>query len=259
MLDREVQVPKKENLRIVSIVPSQTELLYDLGLGKQIIGQTLFCVYPEDAYKSANKVGGTKKLNIEKIRALNPDIIIANKEENSQEDIIELEKNFPIWISDIYHMEDNYRMITAMGEIFNAIGQASWIKQQIKVSFALFKARNRNQGSCVYFIWKDPFMAAGNNTYINAMLSESGYQNRIEKSRYPEITINELVEINPDFVLLSSEPYPFKEEHIKELKQHLPKAEIKLVNGEMFSWYGSRMIQAPNYFNQLNIKSTTNA
>lgn len=237
--------------RIVSVVPSQTELLYDLGLEAEVVGITKFCVHPEDWFRSKTRVGGTKKLNIEKIRELKPDIIIANKEENTQEQIEELAKEFPVWLSDITNLPGALNMIQALGQVTGQEGRANALVEEIVQGFQqLHKANTPKR--VAYFIWRNPWMSIGHDTFIHSMIQTMGWQNVLaDRSRYPEITLEELKGYNPELVLLSSEPYPFKEEHIAEIKAALPHAEVKLVDGEMFSWYGSRLKKAVPYLQEL--------
>ena len=256
MLGREVNIPQKPDLKIVSLVPSQTELLYEMGLAKQIVGQTLFCVHPEKEYKSEKFIGGTKQLDIAKIKKLNPDVIIANKEENNREQIGSLENEFPVWISDVSTLNDNQKMVSDLGEIFQVPGQANWINQQINLSFSLLEAKIKTSKTCLYLIWKKPYMTVGSDTFIDSMLEKGGFVNIIKEKRYPEIKDDEMHQLNPEVILLSSEPYPFKEKHIQEIGTFFPNAEIRLVNGEYFSWYGSRLIKTPSYLMDLN-KSLT--
>lgn len=251
MLGRTIILPERNEPKIVSLVPSQTELLYDLGLEKQIVGQTLFCIHPKESFEKATKVGGTKKLNLKKIEAINPDIIIANKEENSKEEIEFLSARFTVWVSDINTLEDNYLFIQRMGELFNKTGQAAFINQQIKMSMAIFQGRSVNLGSAVYFIWNNPLMVAGKSTFIHQMLKTAGFDNSIIENRYPEISEEDLVNLSPKTILLSSEPFPFKKKHKEEFQKLLPNAKVIIVDGEMFSWYGSRLKYAASYFNQL--------
>lgn len=257
-LNRAIELPEKAELTIVSIVPSQTEYLYDIGLSKQIIGITKFCIHPNELFKSCAKVGGTKQLDIEKIKSLNPDIIIANKEENEKSQIEELEKHFPVWISDIYTLDDAYDMMLRLGEIFQKKEQANRIVEEIRVSLQTIYAKRKkliNTNSRIaYFIWREPWMLAGKNTFIDHILGEMGYENIAihlsEPNRYPEIQVDALQEIyqNAAFdIFLSSEPYPFKEKHIAELKSYFPGANIRLVDGEIFSWYGSRLRYLSNF------------
>jgi len=259
MMGREVNLHKRSNLNVVSLVPSQTELLYELGLAKQVIGQTRFCIHPEEEYKSEKFIGGTKQLNIAKILKLNPDLIIANKEENDKNQIEELEKLFPVWISDIANLNDNQKMITSLGEIFKVSGQASWINQQINMSFSLLGARLKEPKTCLYLIWRKPYMTVGSDTFIDSILTRGGFVNVIKEKRYPELTAVEMHALNPEIIFMSSEPYPFKENHIEELRVYFPESEIKLVNGELFSWYGSRLIQTPSYLLELNKALQANA
>jgi ABC-type Fe3+-hydroxamate transport system substrate-binding protein len=250
------QMNRKVNLkavpqRIVSVVPSQTELLYDLGCGSSVVGQTVFCVHPRDKFKVAHKIGGTKKLKIKEIIALKPDLIIGNKEENTQSEIEELSQHFPVWMSDIYTLEDAISMIESVGEILQKEREVTAIVQNIKEGFAKLTL-SHNPISCLYFIWRKPWMAAGSQTFINDMMQKCGLQNVCSPtSRYPELTNAEIADLNPQTVLLSSEPYPFKEKHIAELQTLLPNSKIVLVDGELFSWYGSRLMHAPSYFSRL--------
>lgn len=235
--------------RIVSVVPSQTELLYDLGLENSIVGITKFCIHPEKIYSTKTKVGGTKKLHIDQILLLNPDIIIANKEENDRQQIEQLQQHFPVWISDIYNLDDSLNMMLELGKLFNKDLIAHKMSDEIKYSFSKLQCIKKRKKVC-YLIWNNPIMVAGRNTFINDMLNRCGFENCIEEtdSRYPELTIEQLVKLNPDYVFLSSEPFPFKKKHVDYINSVLPNAKSILVNGELFSWYGSRLLSATNYF-----------
>jgi ABC-type Fe3+-hydroxamate transport system substrate-binding protein len=247
----EINFPPK---RIISLVPSQTELLFDLGLSIEIIGITKFCIHPKVKFKLTTKIGGTKKLDIEKIKSLKPDLIIGNKEENEQQQIEELMKHFPVWMSDIINLSDANQMIEKVGELVNREKEALIISSQIKIDFANLRAnlKDISPKTTAYFIWKNPNMIAGNQTFINEMLPFCGLKNVLELNRYPEINDEELKKLKPEVVLLSSEPYPFKAKHIEEFKSIWPNAKVKLVDGEMFSWYGSRLLKAGDYFKNLN-------
>lgn len=234
--------------RIISLVPSQTELLVDLGLEDRIVGVTKFCVHPKGLVKRKTIIGGTKNYRMELIDSLQPDLIIGNKEENVQSGIEELMEKYPVWVSDIYTLEGSLEMIGCLGQMLGATTQAEEIIKQLKLDFALPLPK---KGSAIYLIWKDPIMVAGVDTYINEMLGFAGFENLIQTSRYPQFSIEELVDLNPEHLLLSSEPFPFKEAHVKFFHSLLPKAKIKLVDGEMFSWYGSRLLKARSYFERL--------
>ncbi|MDP2387298.1 MAG: helical backbone metal receptor [Bacteroidota bacterium] len=250
---------KETPRRIISVVPSQSELLWDLGLRDELIGITKFCIHPNEMFISITRVGGTKKLHIDKIKELNPDIIIANKEENERSDIEELQRHFPVWISDIKNLNDSMNMIHSLGELLGKQDDASRISTKIEEQFSRLRsytqtpARPSDGKRVAYFIWKNPLMLAGRDTFINDMLQRCGFENCLQdkNSRYPEITSEELKDLNPELILLSSEPYPFSEIHLKEFQQLLPSAKVMVVDGELFSWYGSRLIHSPEYFNQL--------
>ncbi|HEV8283309.1 MAG TPA: helical backbone metal receptor [Chitinophagaceae bacterium] len=238
--------------RIISVVPSQTELLCDLGLNDEVIGITKFCVHPETWFKNKTKVGGTKRLNMEKILHLQPDLVIANKEENIKEQIEELEKYIPVWISDVKDLEDVKYMICEIGKLVGKEENALDIVSRIQKNFSQLKIRGPKRKSC-YVIWQNPYMTVGGDTFINAMMEIAGFENLFkEQKRYPEITVKELKAQNPELILLSSEPFPFKQKHVDELQLQFPSTKIILVDGEMFSWYGSRLLNAPEYFFQLN-------
>ncbi|HVI44945.1 MAG TPA: helical backbone metal receptor [Chitinophaga sp.] len=237
--------------KIVSLVPSQTELLYALGLDAEVVGITKFCVHPESWFRSKTRVGGTKHVHIDIVQQLSPDLIIANKEENTAADVDALAAHFPVWVSDIKCLQDACDMINGVGAVTGRAVEAAALVEKIQQGFA--------QLSCAatpiptaYFIWRDPWMAAGGDTFIHEMLYRCGFENVFEHlTRYPSITPEQLAASGSRLVLLSSEPYPFKEKHIAEIRAYLPEAQVLLVDGEMFSWYGSRLLEAPAYFREL--------
>lgn len=240
--------------RIVSLVPSQTELLFDLGLDQEIVGITKFCIHPIEKFATRVKVGGTKKLNISLIKELNPDLIIANKEENTQIEIEALMNEFPVWISDVGNLSQALEMITGIGELVNRAPEAYYLNHLIKTGFSDLEILAKQVGykkSVAYLIWKDPFMFAGQGTFINDILDKIGLENIISTERYPSSEIAVIQEKNPKFIFLSSEPYPFKAKHIADLEKLFPESKVLLVDGEMFSWYGSRLVKAISYLFQL--------
>jgi len=233
-------------VRIVSTVPSQTEVLFDLGLESKIAGVTWFCIHPEDKVKQIIKIGGTKNLKPDVIRLLHPDIIIANKEENEKAQIDELAKEFPVWISDIKDLDGSLAMIRSVGEMTGSENKANALCIDIKIAFEeIIPAKNHKT---LYLIWRKPYMSIGNQTFIHHILTRCGLVNVCgNDGRYPELTAEQIKELNPELLLLSSEPYPFKDKHIEELKSITPNSKIILVDGEMFSWYGSRLLKAAEY------------
>jgi len=250
--------------RIVSLVPSLTELLYDLGLEENIVGITKFCVHPYH-FKSTKKIiGGTKNVHVEKIRLLRPDIIIANKEENTLEIVEQLAEICPVWVTNIITLEDNYQVIADFGQLFNKRTEAQKWTDKIQFAQRDFQQFIQDQPSykVAYFIWANPYMVAGGNTFINAMLRLNKFENIYENNsnytgRYPEVEIKKIrLQGDPDLVLLSSEPFPFKDEHAFELGRFTHHAKTFFVDGEMFSWYGSRLVKAFAYFKRLREKLT---
>ncbi len=242
--------------RIISLVPSQTELLVALGLRKNIVGVTKFCVHPKDLRKEKTIVGGTKQVDFEKIKSLKPDIIICNKEENSEEIVLQLENVAPVWVSDITTISESIEMILQLGKIFEVDGRALEITANINLKLEGFKEYVRDFPSkkVLYLIWKNPYMAVGKNTFIDELLQINNFENIIIKnnSRYPEVSI-ELLK-TAELVLLSTEPYPFKKVDADVLAEEFNSEvkEVKLVDGEFFSWYGSRLIKAFDYFKELH-------
>ena len=241
--------------RIISVVPSQTELLFDLGLDDEVIAITKYCVHPKNWFEAKQKIGGTKKLNIEKIKELKPDLIIANKEENEKKQIEELQKFFPVWVSDIKNIEQALQMIDEIGKMTGKEKRALKIQNDIREQFSLFKLATasvaRPLSSVLYLIWKKPYISAGKDTFINHLLEMCGLKNIISKSRYPELSAEEIKKLNPELIFLSSEPYPFRQKHIQEFQLLCQNAKVVLVDGEMFSWYGTRLLYAPSYFERL--------
>jgi ABC-type Fe3+-hydroxamate transport system substrate-binding protein len=238
-------------LRIVSLVPSLTELLYDLGLGEKVVGITKFCIHPRQWFISKTRVGGTKSVNIETVHALKPDLIIASKEENVKEQIDELHKYHPVLMSDVKTLQDIYRLIDQLGVITASSDTAAEIVSSIQKGFAALGSAKARKKTC-YLIWRNPYLTVGGDTFIHHLLDICGFENIFgHLQRYPEIKLDQVRDANCDLVLLSSEPFPFKEKHIADLEKLLPHARIELVDGELFSWYGSRLLYAPGYFKEL--------
>ncbi len=240
--------------RIVSLVPSQSELLFDLGLNEELVGVTKFCIHPKQLKGTRTIVGGTKTLHFERIRELNPDLIIANKEENEEGLIKELISEYQVWTSDIHNLDDSFEMITELGKMTGRSDKANELVSEIKTAFGTLKPGRFDKNlTAAYFIWREPFMTAGGHSFISHMLELCGIENIFADSKadYPEFKLEELGPHSPDLILLSSEPFPFAEKHISEFENIFPSSKILLVDGELFSWYGSRLCKSPEYFRQL--------
>ena len=242
--------------RIISLVPSQTELLFDLGLDEEIIGITKFCIHPKEKCELKTRVGGPKSVDFQLIDQLRPDVIIANKEENAKEEIEKLGEKYPVWISDISTLEDALDMIKGIGELAGKSEEASDIISRISASIHRFDDLSIR---VAYFIWQEPYMVAGEDTFINEMLKKCGLTNVFDSlPRYPAVTEEQVSEARPDVIFLCSEPYTFKEKHIGEFKEKFPFARIFIVDGEIFSWYGSRLQYAGDYFTHLRKEISDN-
>jgi ABC-type Fe3+-hydroxamate transport system substrate-binding protein len=245
--------------RIISLVPSITELLYSLQLDEKVVGITKFCVHPETWFRTKTRIGGTKAVKADVIHQLQPDLILANKEENIKEQIEALAKQYPVWVSDVNDLNDALDMILDIGMITNRLEKAADLIHQINTSFINLSAKNLEQinqsilppRTC-YLIWREPYMTIGGDTFINDMLMRAGFENIFEyTARYPTVTIEDIQANDCQVLMLSSEPFPFKQKHIDELQPHLPNTKIIVVDGELFSWYGSRLLHAPSYFTGL--------
>jgi ABC-type Fe3+-hydroxamate transport system substrate-binding protein len=237
--------------RIISLVPSQTEYLVDIGLENQIVGITTFCVHPPHLRSQKTRVGGTKEPDLDKIRSLNPDFILANKEENRKEDLEILSKDFPVWISDVKNIDDSISMMRSIAELCKRQKKAELLITEIKEGFRklpVFEAGT--EPSAVYLIWNDPIMTVSGETFIASMLKTVGLLNpfEFESDRYPEVDLKTIQKIAPKYLFLSSEPYPFKRKQKNYFDENLPDTKVMLVDGEMFSWYGSRMVYSAEYF-----------
>jgi len=241
-----IDVPTRP-VRIVSLVPSQTELLFDLGLDEEVIGITKFCVHPKTWFRTKQRVGGTKTPKLDLIESLKPDLILANKEENRKEDIEHLLKIAPVWCSDILSLEEAFEMIRDVGQLVGKANASIELIGQIKEQFrALQQFKPRR---ALYFIWKDPLMVAGKGTFIDSVLAYAGFENAAENlnGRYPEITAEEVNALSTDVLLFSSEPFPFTGKHMEEMRSLFDAFTCLEVDGELFSWYGSRLLKTPEH------------
>lgn len=241
-------MPELPYQRIISLVPSLTELLIELGLKDQVIGRTRFCIHPEEKVDEIKIIGGTKNPRLEDIISMEPDFILANKEENRKEDIEILQKYTEARVTEIDTIEDALLEISSLGNKLGVQENASKLVHSIN---ELLDQRPECEPlSVAYFIWKDPWMSVGHDTYIHDVLQNWQLTNLYgNKTRYPKTTLDELAAKNPDVILLSSEPFPFKQKHMAQIREVCPSSKIELVNGEWFSWYGSRMKPAFEWLN----------
>lgn len=239
--------------RVVSLVPSITELAHDLGF--EVIGKTKFCIHPE-RLESAKVVGGTKNVKTQLVRELAPDLILANKEENTQECVEELiEAGFPVYVSDVSTVDQSLDLIEKIGQIGGFEQEAVRLKKEIDEGFDSIE-KVKPIPRVLYLIWKKPYMAAGTDTYISDILTHLGIENALtswldEGLRYPEISNDQIKSLNPDFILLSSEPFPFKEDHREKMEMEFGIPTL-LVDGEAFSWYGSRQAKSIDYLKEFS-------
>ncbi|SDX36570.1 ABC-type Fe3+-hydroxamate transport system, substrate-binding protein [Lutibacter oricola] len=247
-------VPK----RIVSLVPSQTELLCDLALENELVGITKYCIHPFNLKSTKAIVGGTKKVDYEKIKELKPDFILCNKEENAYDMLPELEKIAPTYFSDVNTINDSIDLILHLGSILNRRTESDNLAHKIEFKLADFKQfiKDKPSRKVAYFIWANPWMVAGNDTYINEMLKLNKFENIYDSmSRYPKIVIDKIRwEGDPDVLIFSSEPYKFEDKHAMEIGSFTNRSITVFGDGEMFSWPGSRMLLAFDYFKELHKK-----
>lgn len=238
-------------MRIISLVPSITELLFDLGLDDEVVALTKFCVRPEHKFKSLPRVGGTKDVRYDVVASLKPDLIIANREENTQHDVERLMNDFSVHITDVRSVDDAFNMIIDVGGLTGRMDEAYGLVSQLEDEWQMIRgvAGGERVG---YAIWENPLMMAGDDTFIDAVLNWCGWENVIKGGgRYPELNEEQLRLAAPERLFLSSEPFPFKEKHLQRFAEMLPETRIELVDGEVFSWYGSRLRYTADYVKRL--------
>ena len=245
--------------RIICLVPSLTELLYDLNLEEEVVGITKFCEFPPHFRKTKVLVGGTKNIKLERIKELKPDLIICNKEENTEEIISDLLPVAPIYLCDVKNLKDNALVIEQIGKICGRNTEASNLIQKINFELNDFQTflKGQNQGLKVaYFIWYQPWMAAGSDTFIQSMLEINKFENIYSnKERYPAVEPKKIrLEGDPEVIFLSSEPFPFGDKHAFELGRFTHHAKTVFVDGSYFSWYGSRVSKSFQYFKKLQLE-----
>ena len=252
----------RADARIVSLVPSVTELLFALGMGGQLVGRTGFCLHPKDSIKTVPKVGGTKSVDIDAIRALAPTHLIVNIDENEKPTIDQLASFVPnVIVTHPLGPLDNLSLFRLLGGIFGRQSRAEELCKAFQRAYseAVGACANLPRERVLYLIWKAPWMTVSRDTYISRTLAAVGWDTvDIEsKARYPELELAPELLSHIDRVLLSSEPYAFREKHLDEIRRLLPgtrrssPATASLINGEMTSWYGSRAIEGMQYLSRL--------
>lgn len=250
--------PPRHALRLVSLCPSITELLFDLGAGEALVGRTKFCIHPAGGVRAVEKVGGTKNPKVERIIELAPDVVFMNAEENRAEDAQALEAaGLVVHASLPRTAADTAQMVREIGAATGRSEAAEGIAREIEARAARVQAvaRGRPAVRFAYLIWRDPWMSASADTYVSELLGLAGGVNvfAAAAARYPVITPQELRAASPDVVLLSSEPFPFRAGHADELAglSALPRERIRLVDGELLSWHGSRTPRGIDYAEEI--------
>ncbi|MCX7607255.1 MAG: helical backbone metal receptor [Bacteroidia bacterium] len=248
-LGRRLQIPEYPQ-RIISLCPSQTETLFALGVGPQIVGRTRYCIEPKGQIEQVAVVGGTKKVDVPLIATLQPDLIIAQMEENTAADVERLSQLAPVYVTRVERYEEALESIQRLGDITQKQREAEQLIQEITFAFSQIPTASEPL-RVLYLIWRKPYMAAGANTYIDSLLTRLGWQNEAASlpGRYP--TLESDKHVAPELILLSDEPFPFSEKHIPEIQRIWPSAMVYCVKGDYFSWYGARMRKAAPYLRQL--------
>lgn len=243
--------------RIVSLVPSQTELLAYLDLDERVVGITRFCVRPEAWRTEKTIVGGTKQVNVERVAALEPDLILANREENTPEDVEALSDLAPVYVTDVPTVPDALAMIRAVGTLVDRTDAANHLVDAIQQKFDALEPVPPLRAA--YLIWRAPFMTIGHDTIIHDIMTRGGFANVFaDQTRYPEVTLDALAAATPDVLLLPDEPFPFpqKESFSADLRDGLSDTTVQFVDGQLFSWYGSRLLETPTYLADLHTRLT---
>jgi ABC-type Fe3+-hydroxamate transport system substrate-binding protein len=235
--------------RIVSLVPSVTELLCDLGLASQLVGRTGFCIHPREAVRSIPKVGGTKDVKVDRVRELAPTHLVVNIDENTKETVEDIARFVPsVVVTHPLAPEDNLGLYRLLGGIFGRAAEAERLCTDFEAAYADLTAETREAASVLYLIWRQPWMTVSRETYISRTLALVGWETvpASATDRYPEVDPAAVAD-GIERVLLSSEPYRFREKHLAEVEALVPGARVTLIDGEMTSWYGSRAIKGLRY------------
>jgi len=241
-------------VRIVSLCPSLTELVFDLGRGEDLVGITRFCVHPADGVGAIEKVGGTKNPDVERIAALRPDVVLLNREENRIEDAealaargLHCHSSMPRTPGETAAMVRSIAVELERGET----GETIALDIEERTRRVVEAARGQREVTYAYLIWREPWMSVNRDTFADALLTQAGGRNVFggREERYPELTLEELVSADPMLVLLGTEPYPFRQEHIEELvgATGFSAERFSIADGEYLSWHGSRTPDGVDY------------
>ena len=245
-------------MRIVSLCPSLTELVFDLGHGGELVGRTKFCIHPADRVGAVEKVGGTKNPKLERIIELAPDLVLLNEEENRREDAEALRAaGVACHVSFPHTALETAEMVRSIADAIDAKAEGERIARDIETRHhrVVKSATDRDPVSYAYMIWREPWMTVNADTFVSALLGDAGARNAFATAaeRYPAITPADLTSAAPDIVLLSTEPFPFKLQHADELARltGLDRERFEIVDGEMLSWHGSRTPAGIDYAEQV--------
>lgn len=245
--------PARGAFRVVSLVPSLTELLCDLGLAGQLIGRTGFCIHPRAAVRAIPKVGGTKSVNLGRLRALAPTHVVVNIDENEKPTVDEIARFVPhVIVTHPLHPLDNPGLYRLLGAIFRRDAEATALARRFEQTWheTTLEAATFPRERVLYLIWKKPWMTIARNTYISASLAAVGWDTIPEAAaeRYPQLALEATLAQDVRCVLLPSEPYRFRDRDVAEVKRLAPpRVMVTLIDGEMTSWYGSRAIAGLRY------------
>lgn len=242
--------------RIVSLVPSQTELLAYLDLDDDVVGITRFCERPEHWRSEKTIVGGTKQIDVDTIRELNPDLVLANLEENTPEDVAALDEIAPVFVTNVKTVPEALQMIRTVGVLTETSDRTSTLVGRIISRFEGLPDFRPLQAA--YLIWREPYMTVGGDTFIHDVMEHGGFRNAFgNQTRYPEVSLDELASMELDVVLCGTEPFPFhqKDAYTEEVRSALPHTTVEVVDGQVFSWYGPRLLYTPSYLEKLRQQS----
>lgn len=238
--------------RMVSLVPSLTDLLHGLGLDDEVVGLTRFCERPANWRETKTIVGGTKQVDAERVARLQPDLILANQEENTKTDVQALSNHAPVYVTDVSTVERATTMIRCVGALVDRKAEAEQMAVRIDERFSVLPAWDALH--VAYLIWRDPYMTVGGDTFIHDVMRQGSLTSPwSDAARYPQISLDDLAAANLDAILCSTEPFPFhqKDAFTDDIRAACPDTPVHVVDGQCFSWYGPRLLDTPTYLREL--------